>query len=249
MRYFIIFAYNGKNYHGWQVQPNAITVQQVLEEKLSILLGKKTEVTGAGRTDAGVHARSMTAHFDCENISQSSSQLIHRLNSFLPKDISVQDIFPVTEQAHARFDATSRSYEYIITTRKNPFLTEYAWEISHLSLNVERMNAAAALLLHHEDFTSFARLHADNKTNICHVQQAYFEPRGAQIYFSITADRFLRNMVRAITGTLVDVGSGKLSEKEFEEIIRKKGRNFASASAPAHGLYLTAVRYPEHIRL
>lgn len=237
----------GKNYHGWQVQPNAISVQAVLEEKLSFLLGEKIEIVGAGRTDAGVHARNMIAHFDVDELKYTPENLVHRLNAFLPYDIAIHNLFEVHNHAHARFDAILRTYEYRIHTEKNPFLKEFSWEISHIPLQIEAMNHAAATLLDTTDFTSFAKLHADNKTNLCQVQQAYFVQQGKEIVFTISADRFLRNMVRAIVGTLVDVGMGKIDQKQFQEIIQKKGRNFAAASAPAQGLYLTAVKYPESI--
>ena len=245
MRYFIEFSYKGTNYHGWQIQPNAITVQEVLEDRLSRLLGAKTNVVAAGRTDTGVHAKQMFAHadFECSDINN----VVLRLNKFLPNDIAVRSIVPVKEDAHARFDATDRTYEYYIETEKNVFSTESAWYFAYGSLNIDLMNEAAVKLFNYDDFTSFARLHADNKTNICEIKKAVWEKNGHQLKFTISADRFLRNMVRAIVGTLVEVGQEKISISKFEQIIEKKGRKFASASAPAQGLFLSEVIYPKDI--
>ncbi|MGQ1929688.1 tRNA pseudouridine(38-40) synthase TruA [Ornithobacterium rhinotracheale] len=244
MRYFIEFSYKGANYHGWQIQPNAVTVQEVLENRLSTLLKTPIQVTGAGRTDAGVHAKQMFAHADLD--CQEPEVLKNRLNRFLPDDIAVHQIIPVKEDAHARFDALSRTYEYYIFTKKNVFETENAW-IMHHSLDIDAMNEAAKQLFLYEDFTSFARLHADTKTNICKIYSAIWEQNGDELKFTICADRFLRNMVRAIVGTMVEVGKGKINITEFKQIIEKKGRNFAAASAPAQGLFLTHVAYPSDL--
>ncbi|MGV4465029.1 tRNA pseudouridine(38-40) synthase TruA [Ornithobacterium rhinotracheale] len=244
MRYFIEFSYKGTNYHGWQIQPNAVTVQEVLENRLSTLLKTPIQVTGAGRTDAGVHAKQMFAHADLD--CQEPEVLKNRLNRFLPDDIAVHQIIPVKEDAHARFDALSRTYEYYIFTKKNVFETENAW-ILHHSLDIDAMNEAAKQLFLYEDFTSFARLHADTKTNICKIYSAIWEQNGDELKFTICADRFLRNMVRAIVGTMVEVGKGKINITEFKQIIEKKGRNFAAASAPAQGLFLTHVAYPSDL--
>ena len=325
MRFFLKFAYNGQNYHGWQSQPNAVSVQQKIEEALSIVLRLPIAVTGAGRTDAGVHAREMYAHFDypsedtdnvmvaaseniispsseCGNDSDSKSNLcsdsgevtgsgqvkfsnrlkdlrlekdriILSLNRILGKDIAIYDIIPVADDAHARFDAVERSYKYFVTFDKTPFLYPFFWH-SPTNLNLDKMNEAAALLLETDDFTSFAKLHSDAKTNICDVRTAIWQPihngnpsgngsadsdneySGASneaaclnliqegAVFTITADRFLRNMVRAVVGTLVEVGRGKMSIDGFAEVIRKKDRCTAGTSMPGNALFLWEVKYP-----
>ncbi|GMN10795.1 tRNA pseudouridine(38-40) synthase TruA [Croceitalea sp. MTPC9] len=245
MRYFIQFAYFGKAYHGWQNQPNAVTVQQVLEEGLSTLLRSKVAVVGAGRTDAGVHAKEMFAHFDHQDIA-NSSELVHRLNNYLPTDILVKSIFDVHEEAHARFDALERTYEYWITQDKNPFLFDaahYIWK----SLDVDSMNKAAENLLDYEDFECFSKSNTDVKTFICKVKKAVWKLEDHKLIFTITADRFLRNMVRAIVGTLLDVGLGKITPETIKEIIESKDRGRAGVSVPAKGLYLTKVLYPKTI--
>jgi len=247
MRYFIELAYNGKNYHGWQTQPNTITVQGVLEKALSTLLRKEIQVVGAGRTDAGVHAKQLFAHFDFDEI-EAVSELHFKLNSFLPKDISVQKIFKVKEDSHARFHAIEREYEYIITFKKNPFLEDFAHLIHHQP-NIDLMNKAANLLLDYKDFQCFSRSKSDVKTYYCDIKKAFFKVEISQLIFTIKADRFLRNMVRAIVGTLLDVGYKKTSLEEFHEIIKSKNRSKAGASAPAKGLYLTRVVYPESIKI
>lgn len=247
MRYFIEIAYHGKNYHGWQNQPDAITVQEVLEKTLSTLLRKDIQVVGAGRTDAGVHAKQLFAHFDFE-IIEDLSEVIFRLNSFLPKDISVQNLFKVQEDAHARFHATAREYEYVITTEKNPFFEELAYHV-YQKPDVEKMNEAAALLLNYNDFQCFSRSNTDVKTYHCKLEKALWTEDKHSLVFTIKADRFLRNMVRAIVGTLLEVGYGKLALEEVHNILQSKDRSKAGASAPAHGLYLTKVEYPATIFL
>lgn len=247
MRYFLGFSYKGTSYHGWQIQPNAITIQEVLEDRMSKLLGNEIKLVGAGRTDAGVHAKFMIAHFDAE--ISDSEKFIYRLNSFLPQDIAVHSLYKMKPDAHARFDATERTYHYYINYNKNPFKTELSWLWNYEALDVVKMNEAAALLLKFDDFTSFARLHTDNKTNICNVRYAVWSEENGNLKFEITADRFLRNMVRSIVGTLVEIGKGKISLDEFIEIIEKKDRKFAAASAPAHGLFLTHVAYPKDLYL
>lgn len=246
MRYFIELSYNGKNYFGWQKQPEQISVQEVLEKALSTLLRQTVDITGAGRTDTGVHARQMFAHFDFEE--KLPDDLVHRLNSFLPKDIAVYKVRRVNENAHARFDALERTYHYFVRIGKDPFDFDYAWQIHH-ELDMEKMNEATGLLIGKKDFSSFAKLHTDVKTHICDVKSARWERSGNELRFTITADRFLRNMVRAVTGTLVDVGKGKINLEEFNSIIAQKDRSFASGSAPAHGLYLARVVYPKSIYL
>jgi len=245
LRYFIEIAYNGTNYFGWQRQPDAISVEEVLENALSTLLRKELKVVGAGRTDAGVHAKQLFAHFDFEAIEELP-KLVFRLNSFLPKDISVKNIFRVKEDAHARFNASEREYEYIISLEKNPFLEGFAYQI-HQKPDVDLMNVAAASLLDYQDFQCFSRSNTDVKTYNCSIKKASWKEENNQLVFTIAADRFLRNMVRAIVGTLLDVGFGKTSLDEFHEIVRKKNRVHAGSSAPANGLYLTKVLYPENI--
>lgn len=247
MRYFITCAYHGKNYHGWQIQPNAITVQAILEDRISTFLGQKTAVTAAGRTDAGVHASKMIVHIDGE--IQDKNNFIYRLNAFLPEDIAIHDIKEVIPTAHARFDAKERTYHYFIHYQKNPFIHQRSWYWYGQELDLEAMNDAAQILMSINDFTSFARLHTDNKTNLCDVRQAKWTNIQDGIMFTISADRFLRNMVRAIVGTLTEVGKGKMNKEEFIEIIAKKDRNFAAASAPAYGLFLADIVYADEIYL
>jgi len=245
LRYFIELAYNGTNYHGWQTQPNAISVQEVLEKTLSTFFRKEIKVVGAGRTDAGVHARQLFAHFDFDEII-AAEKLVYKLNSFLPKDISIHNIIRVTDEAHARFHATSREYEYVISLRKDPFLQKLAYQIN-LVPDVMAMNKAAEILLQYSDFQCFSRSNTDVKTYLCDVTKAVWEQEGVQLKFTITANRFLRNMVRAVVGTLLDVGYGKLTLDEVHQIIKSKDRSNAGASVPGHGLYLTKVCYPPTI--
>jgi tRNA pseudouridine38-40 synthase len=245
LRYFIEIAYNGTNYFGWQMQPNAITVQEVLEGAMSNLLRKEIKLTAAGRTDAGVHAKQLFAHFDFEEI-QDLSHLVFRLNSFLPKDISVQNIHVVREDAHARFHATEREYEYVISLKKDPFSEGFTY-LLHQKPNVDAMNEAAETLLSYQDFQCFSRTNTDVKTYYCNVEKAYWRVENDRLIFTISANRFLRNMVRAIVGTLLDVGYAKISLEEFHAIIASKNRVNAGSSAPANGLYLTKVLYPDDI--
>ncbi len=245
MRYFIEIAYNGTNYFGWQKQPDAISVAEVLEGALSTLLRNEVKVVGAGRTDAGVHAKQLFAHFDFEEI-EDLPKLVFRLNSLLPKDISVKDIFKVKEDAHARFNASEREYEYVISLEKNPFSEGFAYQL-YQKPNIDVMNEAAATLLDYQDFQCFSRSNTDVKTYHCSIKKAFWEEEKNQLIFTIAADRFLRNMVRAIVGTLLDVGFGKTSLEEFHEIINKKNRANAGSSVPANGLYLTKVIYPKSI--
>ena len=246
MRYFIEITYHGKNYSGWQRQPEQISVQQVLEETISTLLRKEIAITGAGRTDAGVHAKQLFAHFDFDAIG-NKEDFLFRINSFLPKDISIKNIFEVNENAHARFDAVEREYKYIISLGKDPFLEEFAYQINHKP-NVDLMNEAAKMLLNHKDFQCFSRSKTDVKTYNCTIVKAYWETKNNKLIFTIAADRFLRNMVRAIVGTLLDVGYGKTTVDGFKAILKSKNRVEAGASAPAHGLYLTKVVYPDNIK-
>lgn len=246
-RYFLHLAYNGKEYSGWQVQPNAITVQEVVEKMLSLVLRNPVAIVGAGRTDAGVHARSMYAHFDTEDV-ENLVELTEKLNRMLPKDIVIYDIYEVNPDAHARFDALSRLYRYYITTVKDPYLYPFKYKI-HGSLDIGAMNACADILFDYSDFTSFSKLHTDTKTNNCKVMLANWEQVGNDYIFTIKADRFLRNMVRSIVGTLLDVGKGKLNETEFRKIIEAKDRCSAGTSVPGHALFLEEIDYPQNIFL
>lgn len=241
MRYFIEFSYFGKNYFGYQIQPNEISVQQELEKALSTLLRAEIKITGAGRTDTGVHAKKMFAHFDTQIIPDEN--LPHRLNSFLPADIAVKRIFKVEDDFHARFAATYRTYEYLISLEKNPFTQDSSWQLWKRKLQVDRMNEACKILFEYEDFTSFSKLHTDNKTNNCKIYKAQWELNGTELKFTISADRFLRNMVRAIVGTMVEIGAGKMEPEDLRKIIEDKNRSSAGTSAPAQGLFLVDVGY------
>ena len=241
MRYFIEFSYNGKNYFGYQIQPNAISVQEELEKALSTILREEIKTTGAGRTDTGVHAKKIFAHFSTEKLLDQD--FTRRLNSFLPQDISIKRIFQVKDDFHARFDATFRTYEYYISLEKNPFTEESAWQHWRKSLDINKMNEACKILFEYEDFTSFAKLHTDNKTNLCTMYKAEWEQNGSELKFTVSANRFLRNMVRAIVGTMVEIGSGKIQPEDLRKVIENKNRNSAGTSAPAHGLYLVDVGY------
>lgn len=241
MRYFIEFSYNGKNYFGYQIQPKDISVQEELEKAFSTILREKIKTTGAGRTDTGVHAKKMFAHFDTEQIL--NDKLVHQLNSFLPADIGIKRIFQVKDDFHARFDATFRTYEYYISLEKNPFTQDSAWQHWRKPLDINKMNEACKILFEYEDFTSFAKLHTDNKTNLCKMYRAEWEQNGTELKFTISANRFLRNMVRAIVGTMVEVGSGKIQPEDVRKVIENKNRNSAGTSAPAHALFLVDVGY------
>ena len=242
MRYFVAFAYNGKNYCGWQYQPHSPSVQETLNKALSTLLRTPIDATGAGRTDTGVHATQMYAHFDYDGQIDSDA-LTKRVNAFLPKDIVVYRFIPLHDEAHARFDATSRSYEYHIHTFKDAFINEGSWFNFH-PLDVDKMNEAAQVLFDYIDFKCFSKTHTDVKTFNCKITEARWEQHGSKLVFHISADRFLRNMVRAIVGTLVEVGLGKSTAQDVRNIIESRDRNKAGFSVPAHGLYLTKVIYP-----
>lgn len=245
-RYFLYLAYDGTNYHGWQIQPNGISVQECLMKALATFLRTDIEVVGAGRTDAGVHAVLMVAHFDYEGMLDLIL-LADKLNRLLPPDISVFKVLAVKPDAHARFDASSRTYKYHITLIKTPFNRMYMCRI-HGSLDFERMNEAARRLYDYTDFTSFSKLHTDVKTNNCKITHAeWVQVTQSEWVFTIRADRFLRNMVRAIVGTLFEVGRGKVSVEEFCRIIEEKDRGRAGSSAPGHALFLTNVTYPESL--
>ena len=260
MRYFVWFSYDGTNYHGWQVQPNGITVQSELERCLSLLLRETITVTGAGRTDAGVHARQMAAHFDTD-AQFDAVVLAKKLNGLLHHDIAVDRIERVAPDMHARFSATSRMYHYYIHTKKNPFIQQFSQEM-HYQLDFDLMNQAGRILLEYEDFGAFCKAGSDVKTTICHVTHAqwhqtspsewYFEITAnrflrnmspSEWYFEITANRFLRNMVRAVVGTLIEVGRGRMTLDEFRQVIEGKQRTQAGESMPAKALFLEEVKY------
>lgn len=241
LRYCLEFSYHGKKYFGYQIQPKQISVQEVLEAALSTLLQQKIKITAAGRTDTGVHAKIMYAHFDVED--RLADHLVHKLNSFLPASIAVQSLFSVKADFHSRFDATYRTYQYQISLTKDPFGEDFSWQLWRRKLEVERMNAAANILLEYSDFTSFSKVNTDAKTNICKIFRADWEKKGERLIFTITADRFLRNMVRAIVGTLVEIGAGKQPPEYLKAIIEKKDRCAAGTSAPAKGLFLVDVGY------
>lgn len=245
MRYFIELSYYGKVYHGWQNQPNAISIQEVLEDALSKLLKAKITIVGAGRTDAGVHAEQLFAHFDYDEVF-NIEKLIFKLNSFLPKDISIQNIYKVKEDAHARFDALSRTYNYIITQKKDVFNSEGSCYIKH-DLDIGKMNEAAKILFDYRYFKCFSRSNTDVKTYNCIIMLAEWKKVNNQLIFTIKADRFLRNMVRAVVGTMLEIGLGKTSIEEFHQIIESGDRTKAGASVPAHGLYLSKIEYPKNI--
>ncbi len=243
MRFFIKLAYDGTSYHGWQKQENAHTVQAELEEKLSLMLGEKIEVTGCGRTDAGVHASEFYAHFDAEKLIFSPKDTVYKLNRFLPDDIAVFKIFKVDYNKHARFDAISRTYKYYINTVKNPFKTKFSYFLPQKP-GLKKMNIAANFILEYEDFTSFSKLHTQTYTNNCKVFEARWDEHdNGDIVFTIKADRFLRNMVRAVVGTLLEIGKGKMEPEKIKEIIEAKDRGKAGFSVPAHGLFLTKIEY------
>lgn len=244
MRYFLELAYHGKAYHGWQRQPNAVSVQEVVENAIGILTQTPCELVGAGRTDAGVHAKQLFAHFDSED--ELGGGMVFRLNSLLPQDIAVKGLYRVQNDVHARFDALSRSYEYHIIKKKDPFAFGATYWVKR-ELDIELMNKASKLLPAHTNFKSFSRSRTDVRTYNCKIEIACWEQTSEKLVFHIKADRFLRNMVRAIVGTLLEVGTGKLQVEEIHKIIERKNRSEAGASVPAHGLYLTKIEYPNKI--
>lgn len=246
MRYFIELSYNGKNYHGWQIQPNAITVQEILQNALTLLLGEKISVIGCGRTDTGVHASQYFLHFEVKK-KVEETKLIFKLNAFLPKDIAVYKIFLVQSVHHARFDALSRSYVYKIYLGKTPFLLDTLWQVQDKNFDIEKMNMAAKILLDYENFKCFSKSNTDVKTFNCTVSNAEWVQNGKYLTFFISANRFLRNMVRAIVGTLLDVGLQKTSIESFRNIIESQDRSQAGISAKAKGLFLAKVEYPKEV--
>ncbi len=245
-RYFIKLSFKGSNYHGWQIQPNANSVQQVLSEDFSLLLGEKVQVTGCGRTDTGVHARVFYAHFDCSRKLVEDQDFLFRINNKLPADIAIYKFLPVRAGAHARFDALSRTYEYHVQRRKEVFTSEYAHYVYGI-LDTEAMQSASDILKDYTDFTSFSKVDTDTKTNNCKIHLAHWDITEDTMVFTIKADRFLRNMVRAIVGTLLDVGFRRTDLDGFRQIIENRSRSDAGTSAPARGLFLTDVQYPTEI--
>ncbi len=248
MRYFILLSYDGTRYHGWQAQKNAISIQKILADALSMMLREDISLTGCGRTDSGVHAREYYAHMDIEKDlgKIQAGKLVFKLNSYLGKDIAIQKIFPVKPDAHTRFSAILRTYKYFITLVKDPFLFNQSYY--HFGpLDIDMMNRGAELIMKYSDFTSFSKVDSDTKTKICKLTEARWERSGDLVVFTISADRFLRNMVRAIVGTLLDLGTGKMSLRELKLVIEAKNRSDAGDSVPACGLFLYKVRYPEDI--
>ncbi len=251
MRYFIELAYKGTNYHGWQYQPGAVSVQETINKSLSILLKTNIDIVGAGRTDTGVHAKQMFAHFDSE-VELKENQLIQKLNSFLPNDIAINGLIKVADDAHARFDATKRTYQYHIHTVKDVFEKEGSY-FFQTPLDIKKMNAACKILFKHSDFECFSKVNTDVKTFNCVIFEANWKLKKIRdnqdnngidkLVFTITADRFLRNMVRAIVGTMINIGTGKINIEDFERIIESKDRSQAGFSVPAHALYLTKIDY------
>ncbi len=243
MRYFVYLSYDGTAYHGWQVQPNGSSVQGELQRCLSILLRQDASVTGAGRTDAGVHARRMVAHFDVEE-EIDCEQLAYRLNKMLPSDIAVDSVKRVSDDMHARFSAQSRTYHYLVSMKKRPLWRNYSWQL-YGEVDFQKMNEAASMLLGTHDFTSFSKVDTDTKTKVCTVTEACWQEMEPGIWcFSITANRFLRNMVRAIVGTLLEVGRGKMTLAQFVKVIELKNRCEAGESVPGHALFLADIKYP-----
>ncbi|NQW36232.1 MAG: tRNA pseudouridine(38-40) synthase TruA [Flavobacteriales bacterium] len=246
MRYFIKLAYKGTDFHGWQLQPNALSVQQVVQEALQMLLKEPITILGAGRTDAGVHASQFFAHFDFDKVL-NTDDLVLRLNAIFPDSVVVYTIFKVSDNAHARFDALSRTYEYRIFLGRDPFLTDTVWQLYHQQLNVEAMNKAASYLFDYADFKCFSKSKTDVKTYNCKITEAHWEQKDAHLTFTITADRFLRNMVRAVVGTLIDIGLGKNTPETMKAVIESRNRQKAGFSVPAKGLFLTKIIYPNNI--
>ena len=241
MRYFIELSYNGKNYHGWQIQPDVISVQQKVNNALSIVLQTEISVVGAGRTDTGVHASQMFAHFDVDQ--ELAGNVVFKFNSILPEDIVVYAVFLVDPEKHARFNAVSRSYAYKICLGRDPFLLDFAWQIHSQKFDLNLMNEAAKLLLEYQDFESFSKVKTEVYTFNCDITKAVWIEKENELTFHISANRFLRNMVRAIVGTLLEVGSGKKTIEDFRKIIESKNRSKAGLSVPAKGLFLTAIKY------
>ncbi|MEQ9064252.1 MAG: tRNA pseudouridine(38-40) synthase TruA [Vicingaceae bacterium] len=245
-RYFLELGYDGTAYHGWQIQKNATSVQEVINKVLSIFTSENIEVIGAGRTDTGVHAIQFYCHFDADLEKEDFGKMLFRLNAMLPADIAAYGIAKVNQQAHARFDATSRTYVYKIGKHKNPFHLNRSW-LYPFALDIESMNKACELLLSHRNFSAFLKAGSDAKTDVCHISRAIWNENKEILEFTVTSDRFLRNMVRAIVGTCIDVGIGKISTEDFATVLRSGDRSKAGLSAPSHGLYLSRITYPYEI--
>ncbi len=243
MRNFIQISFDGTSYHGWQIQENAHTVQSELNQALSTILRNEIQTTGCGRTDTGVHAAKFYAHFDAELLAEKIPDTVHQLNCLLPSDIAVKNIFVVDSNSHARFDAVSRTYEYKIHSQKDPFLRQTAWFFPH-DLDINFMNTFSEILLSHKDFSCFSKSRTQTVTNICSITEAYWEQKEQVLVYRISANRFLRNMVRAIVGTLLDAGRNKINMDQFLEILESKNRSEAGPSVPAHGLSLVDISYP-----
>ena len=242
VRYFIHFAYDGTNYHGWQIQPDANSVQEELQKALSVLLRHDVEIVGAGRTDAGVHARQMVAHFEWDG-QLDCQQTAYRLGRMLPRDIAIYSMEPVADDMHARFSAVRRTYHYYLHTARDPFCRQYSCEL-HYDLDFERMNEAGRILCTYEDFGAFCKSHSDVKTTLCRVSEArWIQVDSTHWYFRISANRFLRNMVRAVVGTMIDVGRGRITFDDFRKIVERKQRTQAGESMPAHALFLEEIEY------
>jgi tRNA pseudouridine38-40 synthase len=246
VRYFVKLAYNGTDFHGWQIQPGTSSIQEEIEGKLSTILQENTSILGCGRTDAGVHAKEFFAHFDSDNIGIELDLLVHKMNTMLHAHVAIQSINPVAPESHARFDAIKRSYEYHISKTKDPFGELLTYKLS-ADLNLDSMNKACQLLLGEQDFTSFCKAKAENHTKVCTVFGSNWKKEGNRLVFRITANRYLRNMVRAIVGTMLDIGQGKMEVEELKSIITSQDRTRAGRSVPAHGLYLSKVEYPSEI--
>ena len=248
MRYLLELSFNGSNYHGWQIQPKSISVQETIEKCISTILNKKTTIVGAGRTDAGVHASYFCAHFDSTKIIEDKTDFVYKLNSFLPNDISIYNLHKVSDDFHARFDALSRTYQYKLNTKKNPFLIDGAYFLKK-DINFSKMNLAALKLYNYKDFKCFSKSNTDVHTFDCNITNAKWRFEESYWLFEISANRFLRNMVRAIIGTLIEIGEGKNEINHMDKVIMSKNREEAGYSVPAHGLYLTDIIYPENFLL
>lgn len=247
MRYFIKLSYNGGAYHGWQIQPDAISVQEVIEKALSTLLNETISIMGAGRTDTGVHATEMYAHFDTD-VDLNDSNIVYKLNSFLPKDVAISNLFNVNDEAHTRFNAISREYLYRISLTKNVFTFDNVFFVKQ-KLDIDKMNEAAKILFQYKDFQCFSKSNTDVKTYNCDIMKAQWFFKNDELHFVVKANRFLRNMVRAIVGTMINIGIGKIEVEDLHNIIKSKNRSEAGFSVPAHALYLTKIEYPEDIKL
>ena len=241
-RYFLELSFKGTNYSGWQIQQNANSVQAVINNALTVLCGKETECTGCGRTDTGVHAKQFFAHFDAYELNDPD-QFLYQLNAILPVDVAIHKLHKMHEEAHARFDAIARTYQYFIHHEKNPFVNEYSWYRS-FELDLEKMNEACKLLYSYNDFSCFSKSRHQQKTNVCNIEHALWTKNEDQLLFTITANRFLRGMVRAVVGTMMQIGTNQISVDEFEKVLQSKDRREAGASVPAHGLFLTRIVYP-----